>query len=74
VEYGVPAPASTPRAIVNKLQEEIVKIIRKPEVVARFLELGADPVGNTPAEFAQQIETDIVMWAKVGKESGVRAD
>jgi tripartite-type tricarboxylate transporter receptor subunit TctC len=72
--YGVLGPASTPRAIVNKLQEEIVKIIRKPEVVARFAELGADPVGNTPAEFAQQIESDIVMWAKVVKESGIRAD
>lgn len=72
--YGVLAPASTPPAIVNKLRDEIVRIIRKPEVAARFVELGADPVGNTPAEFARQIESDIAIWAKVVKDSGIRAD
>ena len=68
------APATTPQPIVQKLRDELVKIIRKPEVATRFVELGADPVGNTPAEFAKQIESDIVMWAKVIKESGIRAD
>ena len=72
--YGVLAPATTPQPIVQKLRDELVKIIRKPEVATRFVELGADPVGNTPAEFAKQIESDIVMWAKVIKESGIRAD
>lgn len=72
--YGVLAPAATPPAIIAKLQQEIVKIIRKPEVLARFSELGADPVGNTPAEFAKQIESDITMWAKVVKDAGIRAD
>ena len=68
------APAGTPRPIINKLRDEIVKIIRKPEVTARFGELGADPVGSTPAEFAKQIESDITMWAKVIKSAGLRAD
>ena len=72
--YGVLAPAGTPRPIINKLRDEIVKIIRKPEVTARFGELGADPVGSTPAEFAKQIESDITMWAKVIKSAGLRAD
>src|SRR5688572_15515351 len=72
--YGVLAPAGTPRPIINKLRDEIVKIIRKPEVTSRFGELGADPVGSTPAEFAKQIESDIRMWAKVIKSAGLRAD
>ena len=72
--YGVLAPATTPAAIVTKLQGEILKIIRKPEVAARFVELGADPVGNTPAEFARQIESDIAMWGKLVRDSGIRAD
>ena len=72
--YGLLAPQKTPPAIVNKLRDEIVRIIRKPEVAARFVELGADPVGNTPAEFARQIESDIAIWAKVVKDSGIRAD
>ncbi len=72
--YGVLAPAGTPKPIISKLHEEIVKIVRKPEVVARFTELGADPVGSTPAEFARQIEADVKMWAKVIKEAGIRSD
>jgi tripartite-type tricarboxylate transporter receptor subunit TctC len=72
--YGVLAPASTPPAIVNKLRDEIVRIIKKPEVAARFAELGADPVGNTPAEFARQIQSDVTTWAKVVKDAGIRAD
>ena len=51
-----------------------MKIIRKPEVAARFGELGADPVGSTSAEFAKQIESDIRMWAKVIKAACLRAD
>ncbi len=72
--YGVFAPAGTPRPIINKVHDEVVKIIRKPDVAARFSELGADPVGNTPAEFSKQIDSDIKMWAKVIKQAGIRAD
>ena len=72
--YGVFAPAGTPRPIINKLRDEIVKIVKKPEVVARFAELGADPVGSTSAEFARQIDSDIKMWSKVIKQAGLRAD
>ena len=72
--YGVLAPAATPASIVNKLRDEIAKIIKKPDVAARFVELGADPVGNTPAEFARQIESDIAMWGKLVREAGIRAD
>jgi tripartite-type tricarboxylate transporter receptor subunit TctC len=72
--YGALAPKGTPPAIIQKMREEIVKIIRKPEVLARFTELGADPVGNTPAEFQKQIESDVAMWGKVVRESKIQAD
>ena len=72
--YGAFAPANTPPAVIQKLRDEIVRIIRKPEIAARFIEMGAEPVGNTPAEFSSQIVADIKMWAKVVKESGIQAD
>jgi len=72
--YGALAPAGTPRPIVQRLHDEIVAIVRRPEVTARFLELGADPDFMNPAEFGRQIAADIQMWAKVVKQSGIRAD
>ena len=72
--YGALAPAGTPRPIVQRLYDEIAAIVRKPDVTARFLELGADPDFMNPAEFGRQIVADIQMWAKVVRQSGIRAD
>jgi len=72
--YGALAPGGTPRAVIDKLNAEIVRIINKPDVHARFADLGADPVGNSPQEFEKQIRSDIAMWAKVVKSSGVQAN
>ena len=71
---GVAAPAKTPKDIVYKLNTEIVKILHMPDVRRRFFELGAEPVGNTPEEFAAYIQTEIVKWSKVVKDSGARAN
>ncbi len=72
--YGVLAPAHTPRAIVERLHGEFVKILQTPEVRERLLSEGAEPVGNTPAEFTAFLKTDIARWAKVIKQAGARLD
>ncbi len=72
--YGALAPAGTPRTIVQRLRDELVAIIKRPEITARVVELGADPDFMTSTEFAKQIDADIRMWAGVVKQSGIRAD
>jgi tripartite-type tricarboxylate transporter receptor subunit TctC len=72
--YGMLAPARTPQAIVDKLNAEMVKIFRRPDVLARLSEMGAEFAGSSPKELAAQIASDVKTWAKVVKESGVRAD
>ena len=72
--YGMLAPARTPRAIVDKLNAEMVRIFRQPEVQARLTDLGAEFVGSSPAELAVQLAADVKNWAKVVKEAGIRAD
>ena len=62
---GVLVPAKTPRAIVEKLNAEIVAILKKPEVRERFSALGAEAVGSTSAEFAAHIRREIDKWGKV---------
>src|SRR5579871_379469 len=69
--FGLVAPAGTPQEIVDKLHAETVKTLALPEVRKKFDELGIEPVGNTPAEFAAVIRKEIPEWAKVIKDAGI---
>jgi tripartite-type tricarboxylate transporter receptor subunit TctC len=72
--YGMWAPASTPTAIVDRLSKEIALITRMPDIREKFLTLGADPVGNSAAEFAAFNKSELTKWAKIVKQSGARID
>lgn len=72
--YGVLAPAGTPKEIVNRLNNETVKIMQMPEVKKRFYDLGFDTFTSTPEQFGEYIKADIAKWAKIIKESGVTAN
>ena len=72
--YGVLAPAKTPRAIVNQLHAEIVKLLKVAETHDRLLAQGFEPVGGTPAEFAAYIKSEMAKWAKVIKAAGIKPE
>ena len=72
--YGMVAPLKTPEPIIARLNAEMVKIFRRPDVQARLSDMGAEPAGSTPKELAAQIFNDVRTWAKVVKETGVRAN
>ncbi|MCE2999882.1 MAG: tripartite tricarboxylate transporter substrate binding protein [Betaproteobacteria bacterium] len=69
--FGLLAPAGTPRAVVDKLSAETARILKLPEVSKRISELGAEPVGGTPEQFAAFIKSEIDKWAKVIKDANV---
>ena len=71
---GIFAPAGTPKEIVQRLNTELVKILRLPDVRERFEGLGLDIVGNTPEEFAAFQKSEITKWAKVVKGANIKAD
>jgi tripartite-type tricarboxylate transporter receptor subunit TctC len=72
--FGLLAPAGTPPDIVNRLQQETAKALALPAVKERLLAQGAIPGGQSPAEFARQIDSEIGKWAAVVKASGARVD
>ena len=72
--FGMLAPAKTPRAIITRVSEALMKAVRLPEIQAQFIALGADPVGSSPAEFAAFIRRDTEKYAKVVKVSGAKLD
>jgi tripartite-type tricarboxylate transporter receptor subunit TctC len=69
--FGLLAPAGTPKDIVAKLSAETARIIRLPDIHKRVSELGAEPVGGKPEEFAALIQSEIAKWAKVIKDAKV---
>jgi tripartite-type tricarboxylate transporter receptor subunit TctC len=73
--FGVLAPAATPRPIVERLNEEINRILKSPEILKRISQQGsALIVGGTPEHFADFIRAEIEKWGKVVRESGAKAN
>jgi tripartite-type tricarboxylate transporter receptor subunit TctC len=68
---GVLVPAKTPRPIVERLNAEIVKILKRPDLRERFAAQGAEAVGSTSAEFAAHIRREIDKWGKVVRAAGL---
>ncbi len=74
VWFGLVAPAGTPREIVEKLNAEVTTILAMPDVRERFLAQGVEPLGSTPAQFAEHIRAQMAKWGKVVREAGVKAE
>ncbi|AGU53537.1 putative Bug-like extra-cytoplasmic solute receptor, TTT family [Variovorax paradoxus B4] len=71
---GLMVPAATPTAIVERLHAATTKALEKPELRNRLVALGAEPVGNTPAQFAAVIKTETASWAALVKSTGTKLD
>jgi tripartite-type tricarboxylate transporter receptor subunit TctC len=72
--FGIFAPAGTPREAIARLHAEFTRALAAPDVREKMINLGAEPVGNTPAEFATYIRAEAEKYARVIKASGARAD
>lgn len=72
--FALLAPARTPPAIVNLLNAEVNRMIAKPAIVAKFQELGAEPMGGSPEAAAAFIKSEEDKWGKVIREAGIKAN
>jgi tripartite-type tricarboxylate transporter receptor subunit TctC len=69
--FGLLAPAGTPKPIMDKLSAETARVLKLADVGKRIFELGAEPVGGTPEQFAAHIKSEIARWAKVIRDAKV---
>jgi tripartite-type tricarboxylate transporter receptor subunit TctC len=74
VWVGFLAPAGTPRAIVDKLNREIVAIVREPAMKTRLLELGFEVVASSPAEFEHRMKADHDRFGAVVRNAGIKLE
>jgi tripartite-type tricarboxylate transporter receptor subunit TctC len=71
---GMLAPAGTPKAIIDLLHSQIVKIVAQPDVQKRLDDLGFEVVANTPAQFAERIQVELAKWSKVVRDAKIKVE
>lgn len=72
--FGIAAPTGTPQEVIQRMHTEIKAILAMPEIQKRFVDLGFDVVGNTPAEFGQFLRDENVKWKKIAEIAGTKLD
>jgi tripartite-type tricarboxylate transporter receptor subunit TctC len=72
--FGLLGPRDLPREIVDKLNAEVVRILKVPEMRDKLIQQGADPVASTPDEFTAYIRAETAKWARVVRISGAKAE
>ena len=72
--FGLVGPAAMPKAVTDKISSDIARVLKAPEMYAKFIEQGAEPVGSTPQQFGDYMRSETAKWAKVVKLSGATAE
>ena len=68
------APVGTPKAIVERLNMEVTKVLRQPDVRTRLVDLGADPSPMPVAEFAVWVQREVDKWTRLVREAGIQPE
>jgi len=74
VWFGMQLPAGTPKPVVDKLNRDIVQLLKEPDVVDRFRKQGVEVVASTPAEFSQLVQKEVVKWTQLVKDANIRIE
>jgi tripartite-type tricarboxylate transporter receptor subunit TctC len=72
--YSIVAPAGTPPAVIERLQRDIARALQNPDVKAKLAALGAEPIANTPADFAAMLGSETAKWSKIVKDANIKVE
>lgn len=72
--YGIVAPAATPKDVIARLNSELIRILRTPDIADRLNGMAAEPAPGTPEQFGSFLRAEIDKWAKVVKAAGMKAE
>src|SRR5688572_25115480 len=72
--YGVLAPTGTPRAVVDRVNQEVAAVIKLPDVQSRLVADGVEPAGSSPEEFAAMIKRELARISKIIKSAGIQVE
>jgi tripartite-type tricarboxylate transporter receptor subunit TctC len=72
--FGLLAPGRTPRALIGRLNTEVARILREPEVRTRWLPIGLEPHPTSPGEFDRMVASDIATFTKLARAGNIKAE
>ena len=72
--YGIVAPRNTPKAVVDKLNAELLRMLSQPDIKEKLLSMGLQPAGNSPAEFGALIHSEIGKYRSIVKTANIKVD
>ncbi len=72
--FGIFAPTGTPQAIIDAVSASVAKAVKDPQVQKALAAEGDTPIGNTPSEFAKEVQADVVKWRKVIKDGNIEME
>jgi tripartite-type tricarboxylate transporter receptor subunit TctC len=70
--FGLMAPRGTARELVQRIRNDVAAVLQQPEIRQRLLDIGGEPVGNTPEEFEARIRKEIAMWRQVAEVANIK--
>jgi tripartite-type tricarboxylate transporter receptor subunit TctC len=71
-QTGLFAPAGTPKAIIDRLNQEVIKVMAEPDFQKAVLNLGSEPVTSSPEELAQSMQADMAVMGKIINDVGIK--
>ena len=74
VWFGMQLPGGAPRALVDRMNADITRILKEPEVVKRFRDQGVEVIASSPAAFSQLLQSEVVKWTQVIKDANIRIE
>ncbi len=74
VWFGMQVPAGTPKAVVDKLNRDIVTLLKEPDVIQRFRNQGVEVVASTPEQFGTLVRSEITKWTQLIREANIRIE
>jgi tripartite-type tricarboxylate transporter receptor subunit TctC len=74
VWFGMQVPAATPRPVVDKLNRDIVTLLKEPDVVKRFRDQGVEVVASTPEQFSKLVQSEVVKWTQLVQDANIRIE
>jgi tripartite-type tricarboxylate transporter receptor subunit TctC len=74
VWFGMQLPAGTPKPIVDKINRDVVQLLKEPDVVKRFREQGVEVVASSPVEFSQLVQKEVAKWTQLIRDANIRIE
>lgn len=71
---GLVAPAGTPAAVVQRVAAAVKDMVAQPDAIARLQQMGVDPIGDTPAQFAETLKADVAIWSEAARASKLKIE